>query len=183
MANRVYYQYRQQPKAVAWLEITETIANGAAAEFQEINDTLNIDTQEGVNLDVIGRIVGIDRQYIPISLDQDATFRTLIKAKIFKNGSTGTIDDAIKAITYILPDLTNAQIVDYENMTFGFIIMLGTLTDEERYLLVNYDIMPRPQGVRFLGFFETENVIEFGDTDAELGDTDAEFAGFTEVNY
>lgn len=182
MARRVYYQYRQQPKAVAWLEITETIAEGASTEFQEINDTLNIDTQAGVNLDVIGRIVVIDRQYIPVSLDQDATFRTLIKAKIFKNGAEGTIDDAIKAITYILPDLTNVQIVDYENMTFGF-IMFGTLTDEERYLLINYDIMPRPQGVRFLGFFETENVIEFGDIDAEFGDTDAEFAGFTEVNY
>ena len=182
MAKRVYSQYRNKPKLVQWIEITETMAAAAETEFQAIRDTYNVDTQDRAQLDVIGRVVGIDRSNIPPSLDQDAAFRTLIRAKIFKNNATGTIDDAFTAILFIFPDLSRVTVLDFEDMSFGFSID-ESLTDDERYLLINNDIMPRPQGVRFLGFFETAEVIEFGDDEAEFGDTDAEFAGFTEVNY
>lgn len=61
--TRIYSQYRGKPRAVAWYNITRTIGGQFADVFQDIRTSYNIDTATTDELNVIGRIVVIDRGF------------------------------------------------------------------------------------------------------------------------
>ncbi|HFJ9472620.1 TPA: DUF2612 domain-containing protein [Bacillus paranthracis] len=76
----------------------------AAHHIQENEDLLNkihdwrdIDQAEGVTLDYLGRNIGQDR----MGFDDD-TFRGLIKARIIRNNSDGTIPTILRFLSFIL---------------------------------------------------------------------------------
>lgn len=201
--DRIYAQYRNKPKAKAWYGIVPTLGLEICTAFEQIRTSYDVDEAEGEQLDVIGRIVVIDRSY-ESSLDwdsllwgqpvaqwggtniqwestgqavndtvSDAIFRTLIKAKIAKNNSDATLDGIVDALLYI----TNAapiRVVDNEDMTMS--VSFGSeLDDITRFVLNTFDIVPRPQGVEFLGYIEEPAVTQwggrygFGDSRAQYG--------------
>jgi hypothetical protein len=57
----------------------------------------------------------------------------------------------------------------------------GQITNLERFALLNAGLVPKPQAVRFNGFLEGLDMVEFGDVDAEFGDESSEFVGFIGV--
>ena len=59
--ERVYFQYRSKPKAVAWFAISEQIGDELIAAYGAIRDSYDIDTATGAQLDIIAAIVGTDR--------------------------------------------------------------------------------------------------------------------------
>lgn len=193
--KRIYAQYADKPKAVEWLNIVPDIASEMQTTFKAIQNSYDIDANEGEQLNVIGRIVGIDRSfesqvfYEPdtvfgadndasqfggidsqfestgdnISIDvSDSIFRVLLKAKIAKNNSDASIDGIAHALNYI----TNSapiSVIDNEDMTFS--VSFGTaLTDIEKFVFNTFDIIPRPQGVKFLGYVDEESITQFGGT-------------------
>lgn len=62
--NRIYAQYRDKPKMVEWLRIART--QGAPIDETELKVARSyiIDEATGAQLDVIGRIVGVTRDFI-----------------------------------------------------------------------------------------------------------------------
>lgn len=59
--DRIPAQYRNAPKAVQWLNITATMTDSLFTAFRDIANSYDIDNNEGEQLNVIGRIVGITR--------------------------------------------------------------------------------------------------------------------------
>lgn len=205
MPNRIYAQYADKPKAVAWYNITPNMAQPLFDTFDAVRMSYDIDTAVGAQLDVIGRIVvidrgfesfvvfdpdtyfggsgdacqfgGIDSQFESVGdvLSQevsDAMFRVLIRAKIAKNNSDATLDGIADALSYITAS-SPIQVVDNEDMTFS--VSFGSeLTDIERFVFNTFDVVPRPQGVRFLGYVEETAITQFGGAFG-WGDTRANF--------
>lgn len=89
LRTRLYAQFASAPTWQAWCEKV------LGPQFQDLEDAaqtfltlLDIDNSVGVQLDVIGRIVGQVR-----SGTDDPTYRLYLKARILANLSTGTVEE------------------------------------------------------------------------------------------
>lgn len=208
--DRIYAQYRNQPKAVDWYAICRSLGGQIDAAAQAVRGSYDIDNNVGAQLDVIGRIVVADRNFLgntPLvvsqfgdvdaefgdndavfselsigtdSLMSDDFFRLVIRAKIIKNNSDASIESILNGITFLVPGANVIRVIDGEDMSFS-IEFNGNITDLERWALLNAKLVPKPQGVRFNGFLDSYTPSEFGDTDSEFGDTDAQFHGYVGV--
>lgn len=202
--NRVYGQYRNKPSARSWFNITPTISNELHTAFEDIRRMYNIDMNSGEQLNIIGRLVGATRSYesemvfnpnafgkttsqfggetqfgstsIPVNTEvSDQIYRILIRAKISRNNNDATIDNIIDALTFIIP-IPNIKVIDNEDMTFR--VSFGAQLDAvQRLVLDNFDVIPKPQGVRFAGYTEELMITSFGGL-FDWGDERAQF-GFT----
>jgi hypothetical protein len=185
--SRIYAQYRDKPKFVAWIGINGEIGNEIETAYQGVRVSFDIDNAGTNELDIIGRIVQINRSFesgFSYNSDQvgrsqvgnsqampaqgatdeelnNDIYRILIKSKIAKNTNDATLDGIITAMDIIV-ETTDIMVVDNENMSFE--IEFGELTDTERLVLTNFDIVPKPQGVRFAGFLEKKNVTMVGNS-------------------
>lgn len=62
--DRIYAQYRTKPKAVAWYKITRSLAEELRSVANAVKIMYEIDTAVGEQLDILGRIVVIPRNFI-----------------------------------------------------------------------------------------------------------------------
>jgi len=208
--DRIYAQYRNKPKAIAWYAITRELADEIDTAAQAVRRIYDIDNNVGEQLNIIGRIVVASRNFLaatPLAVSQfgdvdaefgdidavfselsigtdsqmsDEFFRLVIRAKIVKNNSDATIESILNGVTFLIPNADVVRVVDGEDMSFS-IEFQGNITDLERWALLNAKLIPKPQGVRFNGFLDSYIPSEFGDVDAEFGDTDAQFHGYVGV--
>lgn len=208
--DRIYAQYRNKPKAVAWYAITRELGDQIADAAQDVRTMYDIDGNFGAQLDIIGRIVVANRNFLastPLTVSQfgdvdaefgdldavfselsigtdslmsDEFFRLVIRAKIVKNNSDATIESILNGVTFLIPGADVVRVIDGEDMSFA-IEFQGNISDLERWALLNAKLIPKPQGVRFNGFLDSYIPSEFGDVDAEFGDTDAQFHGYVGV--
>lgn len=207
--ERIYAQYRNKPKAVEWYNITRSLAAQIESAANAVRVMYEIDSAEGAQLDILGRIVVIPRNYIapaPMVVTQfassannpgefgdesamfsaltvdsdneltDELYRLVIKSKIIKNNSDATIESILFGMNFLLPNAEILRLTDGEDMSFT-IEFYGNITEVERYALLNSTLVPKPQGVRFGGFLEGINYVQFGDDSEQFGDTYAEFVG------
>lgn len=65
--------------------------------LQQLSDWRDIDQAEGVTLDYIGRNIGQDRMGF-----DDLVFRVLLKSRIIRNNSDGSIPTILKFLSFIL---------------------------------------------------------------------------------
>jgi len=187
--SRVYAEYRDKPKAFEWFGIVGDLANEIESAFCDIANSYNIDEAGTDELDVLGRIVVINRSYeallsvdqfecndtdvecgepdvecTPKSLSQNQQvsneiYRLLIKGKIAKNNNDATIDGIINALSFIV-ETDGISIVDNEDMSFD--IIFDSLTDIEKLVILSFDIIPKPQGVRINQIIDLSAVSQFG---------------------
>lgn len=183
--SRVYAQYRDKPKTMDWIAINGDLGNQIEAVYQEIANSYDIDTANTNGLDVLGRIVGINRSFeskiiidaflfgaaqfgaaqfrpgsgIAIQELNNNAYRLLLKAKISKNTNDATLDGIINALDFIV-ETTGIKIDDPEDMSFS--IIFDTLTALEKLIITTFDIIPKPQGVKFTGYTDLSAVSQFG---------------------
>jgi hypothetical protein len=105
--KRLLHQYKDSPRILMLIEIL------LGRQVQDLEDAawqfygrLDIDSAIGVQLDRIGAIVGLSR-----SGWDDALYRSLLKAKIGKNVSHGTIEDVI-GVWRLLARAGSVQVVE-----------------------------------------------------------------------
>lgn len=209
--DRIYAQYRTKPNAVAWYNITRSLAAQLGDVAQAVRVMYEIDTAEGEQLDILGRIVVIPRNFIqPVAMtppqfalaanspgefgddtaifstlssdsDQQMTddlYRLIIKSKIIKNNSDATTESILYGMNFLLPNADVLRVTDGEDMSF-IVEFYGNISELERYALLNAQLVPKPQGVRFGGFLEGLDYVQSGDSTEQFGDTYAEFVGTT----
>lgn len=173
----------------------------AASELVRLS--YDIDSATSYELDILGRIVVQARNFesfITLEVNQlgdglqlgdgvqlsgqtgrvsqnvsDDIYRTLIRAKIAKNNSDGTTSSVLASVAFIT-GVNDLMVVDRENMSFG-VVFVNALSDVSRFILNNFDIVPRPQGVEFLGFVEEEGLASLG-AGLQLGDDDAQLTRY-----
>lgn len=94
LRSRLYTQFRGKATWIAWCD--EVLG----PQFQDLEDAgqtlltmLDIEASEGVQLDVIGRIVGQPRNGV-----DDPTYRLYLSARVLANRSTGTVEDIFKVM-------------------------------------------------------------------------------------
>jgi hypothetical protein len=206
--DRIYAQYSDKPKAVDWYAIARKLGGSIEAAAEAVRKSYDIDNSLGEQLNVIGRIVVAPRSFVgsipmnpglfdltdgdefgdddamfsALTIDQDGQlsdelYRLVIKAKIIKNNGDATIENILDGMNFLLPHAEVLRVTDGEDMSFS-IEFYGAISDLERFALLNAGLVPKPQAVRFNGFLEGFEMVEFGDMDAEFGDEDAEFAGY-----
>lgn len=175
--RRIVNQYRNKSRMVKWLTLIPEIANDKLeSAADQVYGSYDVDTVTGEQLDVIGRIVGIPRPvlrgaaydvfgyagndnytnyniapYIGNGDEVDAPlnndlYRKLVKAKIARNVSDGTSDSIIELLEIVIGVKVTAL---SSNGDKSFDIGIASeLDNTTKYLLDNFDLIPRPQGTR-----------------------------------
>ena len=205
--SRVHWQYRNASKLREWIDTLPAIAQEELEDpAQVIVDILDIDNRSGEQLDIIGRIVGIERPVInkqaetaavvqlasddiaaqlgeggaQLSVDSptiseevsDGLMRVLIKAKIERNNGDAVIDNIVEAARFVA-GFDSVTVNDNQDMTWS--VSFGSELDPvTRFAFRNFDILPRPDATRFLGFIESPAVGQLGSTFMQLGDNRAQ---------
>lgn len=146
-------EYKTKPKLTSWLLWLLSEGVSYRSMFLEFLDAFYLDSAVGLQLDVIGKIVGVERllSFYPSGgespLMNDETYRMVIKSKIIQNTWKGTLDELYEAWAVLFPDVRYFQIQDLQDMTYNVVIM-GAFTQLERELIANGYIIPKPEGVR-----------------------------------
>jgi len=206
--DRIYAQYRDKPKAVAWYAIAKRLGGSIEDAAEAVRKSYDIDNVFGEQLNVIGRIVVAPRSFVgafpmnpglfdltdgdefgddgamfsALTIDQDGQLSDDLYRLVIKAKIVKNNGDA--TIENILDGmnflLPNAQVLRVtDGEDMSFSFeFYGQITDLERFALLNTGLVPKPQAVGFNGFLEGFGMFEFGDIDAEFGDEDAEFAGY-----
>lgn len=119
--------------------------------LNQFNVLFNLDKAVGSQLDDIGTLAGISRA-LPIDdpdinpVLSDETYRKVIKAKIMQNHWDGTMQGMQKIMQSLFPGLPY-DIVDNQDMTITIYIIDPTISAENKALIFNGFILPKPTGV------------------------------------
>lgn len=107
----------------------------------------NIPTAQGVQLDVIGKYVGVTRNGNtftgPIVLN-DSDFSILIQLAIFQNNAGSSLADIQKLIATFFPG--QLLVFDYQTMRISYFLSVGSLALVQMILIQH--ILPKPMGVQ-----------------------------------
>lgn len=156
--DNIYYldlipsQYRLQPKFMKWLETGIQKLQDSNSTAREIISSFDLDTASGVQLDIIGKLIGRSRQldFQPradiSSILDDGNYRLLLKSRIVWNQWKGTLPELYGAWQEIFPN-GNLLILDNQDMSMD-VIVSGDFSALEKDLIYNGLVVPKPEGVR-----------------------------------
>lgn len=158
-------EYRLAPHFMAWLEAGLTAMNDAQPTAEELISAFDLDHAKGIQLDILGRILGRARtiNFNPESgsavLDDD-TYRMMLRAKIVWNTWDGTITALYDLWGELFPD-NQLIIADNQDMTMD-VLFVGDFTDLESEIITNGYIIPKPEGVRINFYVIDVTVFSYG---------------------
>ena len=161
-------------------------------DIQNFYDVIwNIDTASGFGLDILGKIIGVDR-YININKDTYFSTSSLSFQDVLKNQEISTLrykasDElyklliAIKAMSNIMyvsaPNINRILSALFNDRGRAYFVKSGTmkaryvfefnLTNVEKAIIIGTDILPRPTGV-LIDFYEPDLDSTFGFDGSEL---------------
>lgn len=147
-ADLLIMQYRDKEKARGMIELLAdmVIMNQLPIAVQ---NAFNIDDAEGVQLDTIGKIVGVNRTGFyfdnTIVLD-DEEFRLLIYFKIGQNNSGSSLYDIQNMIATYFPG--QMYVFDYKTMRLSYIIDSDLGTQNLIKVVIAQGLLPCPMAVQ-----------------------------------
>jgi hypothetical protein len=169
-ANLLILQYLNKPKAMATIKavVEPVIMDQLPVDVQ---DAFAIGTAEGVQLDVIGKYVGVSRSGYgtsgqPITLNDD-DYTTLIKMVIIKNNSGSSLATIQELLAANFPG--QIFISDSTTMSLNYLIRESLGTSDLLELLATGGYLPKPMAVSisivivpdiefpFFGFYDSFN--------------------------
>lgn len=160
-ANLLILQYIGKPRAYATVEasVTPFIMDQLPIAVQ---NAFGIDTAVGVQLDILGKYIGVSRNGYtftgPITLT-DAEFRVIMKVAIIKN-SSGSSLAAIQALLHQFFPGT-LLVFDYANMQMDYFFDSSIGSKPLAELFVQEDVLPKPMGVQLGSLIYSANVAAF----------------------
>jgi hypothetical protein len=173
--SRVIVQYRQSQKLLKAIDSMALLG-------QQIDDVLrvlptldDIATAGGVNLDLIGELVGQTRELANGDIASDAQYRVLIGARITRNNGRVSAEDYLETLVTFF----GAKVVLSDNggMAISYTVLRAPTADE--IAVLNEDIVARPMGVKvtrsfvsaipYFGFQGDPNAGGFSDHTGTVG--------------
>lgn len=153
-ANLLIIQYKGKPRALAH---TKFLAEAGIIDQLPISvqSAYNLETAVGVQLDVIGKYVGVVRTYGAITLT-DADFRTLIKIAVIKNSAASDLF-SIQELIYTFFRGT-IYVFDYLGMRMSFYLDTSLGSIDFAKLCVSQGLLPVPMGVQLSSTIYGSNV-------------------------
>lgn len=175
--NLITSAWRQKPNFVKTVSLDVSVQVRVQDLMKSMIPKFDIDSAVGVQLDVIGRWVGIsrnisvpivgvyfswdgalavgwdygvwrdDRQPVNISSLPDDAYRTLIRAKIASNSWQGTTESAYDIWERVFQQYI-ILIQDNQDMSYDLVIAGGTVDSLTLALLTEGYIPLKPEGVR-----------------------------------
>ena len=167
-------EHANKPKYMSWMRVLLTPFVDAINLNKSIKSAFFINTAVGVQLDTIGKWLGLSRQvdFQPTdgssSILDDKYYRIALKAKIVKNLWKGTIEDFYN-MWQILFNGEDLQVYLADNQDMDYIIVTWDSTTQDSMindLLRNGYIIPRPAGLGTLYVdVDSEEVFGFDGSD------------------
>jgi hypothetical protein len=147
-ANLLILQYLNQPKAKA--QVQAMILPVAMDQLPDaVQNAYNIETAEGVQLDVLGDYVGVSRNGYtlngPITLD-DSDFRTLMKMVVIKNNSGSSLATIQSLLAANFPG--QIFVSDNQSMGLSYVLIESLGTSDLLEILATGGYLPAPMGVQ-----------------------------------
>lgn len=164
--NLITSQHREQPKFISFLSDPLTKVDDTVTMLKGMDADFDLDIASGVQLDVLGTIVGVSREvnFQPTDLSSpvmnDTNYKLMIKAKIAQNQWDGTLGGLFEIWQSLFPDVI-ILVTDNQNMTVD-ITLIGMGSTMQRDLVVNGYIVPRPQTVKYNFYFASSIIFGFG---------------------
>ncbi len=136
---------------IKYVKATLDMSSPIVDVLNEFNTLFNLNVATGVQLDDIGSLVGISRTLPIDNVDidpvlDDITYRKVIRAKILKNHWDGTMQGMQTILSTLYPGLP-CDIIDNQDMTMTVYINDPTISAQDKALLFNGFILPKPSGV------------------------------------
>lgn len=146
-ANLLIAQYLSKPKAYATIKALAAL--GIINQLpQAVQYAFQIGSATGVQLDVIGKYVGVKRSgngfFGPITLN-DADFTALIKMAILTNNADASLATIQRLLNTYFPG--QLQVFDKKSMQLSYFIDSSTGSQQLVQLLVTEKLLPKPMGV------------------------------------
>jgi hypothetical protein len=170
--DRLLQQYKGKPKFEGFISALAQRVQDTENALKELFEERSIETAIGVNLDIIGEIVGLPRP----TGQSDEDYRDDLKIKIVQNLNEGTPEEFIAAAIYFV----GANAVEYGELYPASVSLMTdvNLTDERaaevRVILENF--LPAGVSIGNFGFVSSSNPFRFDvgngfgdDADPELG--------------
>lgn len=148
-ADLLILQYVGQPKAYATVQ---AVVRGVIMDQMPVavQNAFEIGTAVGVQLDILGKYVGVTRygngfNGDPITLD-DADFTALIRMAIVRNNSGSSLSN----IQDLLAEFFYREIFvyDHANMQMGYLMTSTAGSLDLAQMFVTQGLLPKPMGVQ-----------------------------------
>lgn len=198
--NLITSEHKNKPKFIATVKISTDVYAYFQALIASLLVKFDLDTAPGWFLDQIGKWVGVTRNVnIPITgiffswdgddpyigwdfgswqppnapatitVLPDDTYRTLIRAKIAANQWDGTTTGAYAVWSSVFPE-TTILIQDYQDMSYAFILLGGTIDALTLALLTGGYLPLKPEGVRIAAYYVSvdDNPLFAWDVESDL---------------
>ena len=157
MSNAKYLElitseYKEKPNFKAFLSAFLDEVEDVYTCGKSITSAFDIDTAVGVQLDILGQILGVSRKlnFEPSngeSTMNDTYYRIALKAAIAKNTWKGTRTSLEEILEWAFPDCVFI-VNDNQDMSIDIAYVTGTTDQYLLELLQNGYIIPKPEGVR-----------------------------------
>lgn len=160
-ANLLIMQYIGKPDAYATIQ--QTIKPYIMDQLPDaVQNAFNVDTAEGVQLDILGKYTGVTRYGYtftgPVTLT-DAEFRVLMKVAIIKNSSGSSLADIQALLHQFFP--STLLVFDYANMHMDYFFDSSIGSRPLAELFVKEGVLPKPMGVELGALIYSANVDAF----------------------
>jgi hypothetical protein len=155
--NLITSEYKTKINFMTFLNVLLTPFNDINTVMQDFYLNFDIDSAVGMQLDMVGLLVGQSRT-IPFqptdgssSTLDDVTYRTLLKAKCALNNWNGQASELEATWLNLFPD---GAVIVQDNQDMSITIGVGgQITSTMRDLIRNGYIIPHPQGVKINVYF------------------------------
>ena len=145
-------QYKDKPNFTAFLTAFLTPLDDTETCAKTIRTAFDIDQAEGVQLDILGQILGVSRtvNFQPTtgsSTMTDEYYKLCLKARIALNTWDGTREKLEEALEQAFPESV-FLVNDNQDMSMDIVYVTGSADQYLLELLQNGYLIPKPAGVQ-----------------------------------
>lgn len=150
--DRIESQHKMKPRFMSHLTALLEMVDGAHRVAKDIPAAYDAHNAVGVQLDVVGKLVGVDRRFPPVaipglpSLLSDNAFRQVMLARIIQNHWDGTESTFQEIWDATMASQLKARYYDNQDMTIS-VEVIGQIEPVMVELILAGYIIPKPMGV------------------------------------
>lgn len=146
-ADLLILQYKKKPKAFATVkDFTQMLIDGQLP--LAIQNSFDIDSAVGGQLDIIGKYAGVTREGYnftgPMILD-DNDYRKILKLKIIKNNSGSSLYEIKNLLSLYFAGLI--RVFDYKDMSMSYYVNAAFGSRDLVEFFIRKELLPSPMAV------------------------------------